>query len=323
MTKLDILDQKILVALDKNSRQSSSRLAKKLHTSQQVISYRMKKLIESGVISSFITTFSSISLGLSVVKIYIQYTGMTQKTENDIYDFLSHHKYVNWISKTIGKYDLFAAVMVKDIANLGEFKTELFQKFGKYINSYSTSIIQKAYTFPRSYIPPKKEEMIKPALIHKELKFKLDDKDKLLLKNLANDSRITVLELAKRLNLNIKTVMSKIKNLRKGGIIQSFRININRNKIGLKYYKVFIKLRSYDPIDYEKLKNYCLARKYLVHLIECIGEYELELEMEMVDSQRIEETIRDIRNKYSDIVANIESCEMTDEMKLTWLPQEF
>jgi DNA-binding Lrp family transcriptional regulator len=320
---LDLLDRKLLVALDRDSRQSSSKLAKRLHTSQQVISYRLKKLVDTGIITSFGTTFSSIALGLSVIKIYIQFTGMTKETESNIYDFLSHHKYVNWIAKTIGKYDLFTAVMVKDISDLGEFKTELFQKFGKYINSYTTSIIQKAYTFPRSYSSDEKQEIIKPAMIHQESKLILDAKDKSLMKALANDSRITVLELARKLKINIKTVISKIKNMRKTGIIQSFRININRSKVGLKYYKIFVKLRSYNPNDYRKLRNYCLARKYLVHLIECIGEYELELEMEIIDSQRIEDTIRDIRNKYSDIVASIESCEITDEMKLTWLPGDF
>jgi len=323
MEKLDLLDQKLLIALDQDSRQTCSKLAKKLRTSQQVISYRIKKLVDSGVITSFITTFSSIPLGLTVVKIYIQYTGMTKETEDQIYHFLAHHKSVNWIAKTIGKYDLFTAVMIKNIYELGKFKTELFQKFGKYINSYTTSMIQKAYTFPRPFFSSKKQEMIKPALIHEEFKLKLDARDEILMKTMANDSRITVLDLAKKLNLNVKTIISKIKNLKKNGIIQSYRINVDRNKIGLRYYKIFIKLRSYDPKDYQKLRNYCLARKYLVHLIECIGEYELELEMEMPDSQRVEETIRDIRNGYSDIVANIESCEMTNEMKLTWLPQEF
>jgi Lrp/AsnC family transcriptional regulator, leucine-responsive regulatory protein len=323
MVKLDLLDQKLLIELDQDSRQTCSKLAKKLHTSQQVISYRIKKLVDSGIITSFITTFSSIPLGLTIIKIYIQYTGMTKETENEIYDFLSNHKSVNWIAKTLGKYDLFTAVMIKDISDLGKFKMELFQKFGKYINSYNTSMIQKAYTFPRSFFSSKKQEMIQPALIHKEFKLKLDKNDKVLMRYLADDSRISVLDLAKISNLNVKTVMSKIKNLKQKGIIQSYRINVDRNKIDLKYYKIFIKLRSYDPRDYNKLRNYCLSKKYLVHLIECIGEYELELEMEMPDSQRVEETIKDIRNRHSDVVANIESCEMTNEMKLTWLPQEF
>jgi len=323
MVNLDSLDRKILVALDQDSRQSYSKLAKKLHVSQQVISYRVKKLVDSKVITSFITTFSSIPLGLTVIKIYIQYTGMTKETENNIYDFLSNNKHVNWIAKTLGKYDLFTAVMVKDISSLGEFKTEFFQRFGKYINSYNTSIIQKAYTYPRSYLSNHKLELIKPALLHKEFRLNIDDRDKLLMKTLAMDSRISVWELANKTNLNVKTVMSKIKSLKKAGIIQSFRINIDRNKIGLKYYKIFIKIRLYDPLEYDKLKKYCLARKDLVHLIECIGEYEMEMEMEIADSQKIEEIIKDIRNNYSEIVASIESCEITDEIKLKWLPLDF
>ncbi|MBS3174887.1 hypothetical protein J4440_03335 [Candidatus Woesearchaeota archaeon] len=45
--------------------------------------------------------------------------------------------------------------------------------------------------------------------------------------------------------------------------------------------------------------------------------------MEMSESERIEETIQEIRNNYSYVIARIESCEITNEMKLTWLPNGF
>ena len=68
MFKLDKVDQKLIVELDKNSRQSASTLAKKLNTSQQVVSYRMKRLVQEGIITSFVSAISSVSLGLTVVK---------------------------------------------------------------------------------------------------------------------------------------------------------------------------------------------------------------------------------------------------------------
>jgi len=323
MIKLDKLDKKLLMELDLDSRQPYSQLAKKLNTSQQVISYRTKKLVDSGVITSFVTTFSSISLGLNIIKIYIQYSGMTKKKEEEIYEFLSNHKSVNWISKVLGNYDLFVAIMVKDISLLGEFKAEFFQKFGKYIGYYTTSIIQRAYTFPRPYLSDKNQRAIKPALIHKELNLNLDRKERLLIKEISNNSRISVIELSKKLDLNVKTILKKISALNKSGVIQGYRINIDRGKIGQKYYKIFIKLKSYDPEDYKLVKTFCLGRKYLVHLIECVGEYEIELEMEISESERIEETIQEIRNNYSYVIARIESCEITNEMKLTWLPNGF
>jgi len=323
MVKISVLDAKLLDALDNNSRKSYSHLAKNLKTSQQVISYRVKRLIDEGVITSFITTFATIPLGLNIVKIYFQYSGMTSEKEIELQNYLFNHKYVNWVAKATGKYDLFVAVMVNNLVELGEFKTVLFEKFGKNINKYTISIIQKAYTFPRSYFGNKTKTVHRPALIHKEFNQKLDKKDKELIRILANDSRITVIDLSKKLRLNVKTVISKIKSLEKNGIIQSYRININRETIGLTYYKVFIKILSYNSKDYETLKNYCLSQRYLVHLIECMGEYELELEIEMPNTEKIEKVIKEIRNTHSDIVATIESCEMTEELKLQWIPNGF
>lgn len=323
MVKISVLDAKLLDLLDNNSRENYSKLAKELKTSQQVISYRIKRLVDTGVITSFITTFATIPLGLNVVKIYLQYSGMTSEREIELQNYLLDHKYVNWVATATGKYDLFVAVMVKDLAELGKFKTGLFEKFGKNINKYTISIIQKAYTFPRSYFGNETKTFHRPALIHKEFNQKLDKNDKEIIRILANDSRIAVVDLSKRLGLNVKTVISKIKGLEKNGIIQSYRINLDREKVGLTYYKVFIKILSYNPKDFETLKNFCLAQRYLVHLIECIGEYELELEMEMPNSEKIEKVIKEIRNTHPDIVATIESCEMTEELKLQWIPNGF
>ena len=84
---------------------------------------------------------------------------MKEETEDSIYEFLAAHNQVNWIAKTIGKYDLFLAVMVKDIPSLANFKSEFFRHFGNYISSFSISMIQKAYTFPRSFHLAKKKRV--------------------------------------------------------------------------------------------------------------------------------------------------------------------
>ncbi len=323
MNDLDLLDKKIILELDKNSRITSLRLAKKLSTSQQVISYRINRLLEKGVIKAFVTSFSTKALEIPVIaKLYIQFKGLNEISEKSIFLYLKNHKKVNWIAKTLGDYDLFIAVMVKDLEEFSMFKDSFFYKYGKYINEYEVSFIQKAYTLPRNYLIDKSNDPLKPAKIHGEV-IKIKDIDKRILKEISNNSRKNVVDIAQKLKINVKTIMAKIKEFEKKGIIQGYRINLDIKKISMKYYKVFIKLGAYNKDKLEELRKYCLNLKYLIHFIENIGKYEIELEMEIPDSKELYELIKNMRNVYSGLIEEIKTVEVIDEVKLSWLPDDF
>ena len=55
MVELDLLDKKILFELDLNSRQSNQEIARKVRSSKEVVSYRIKKLEENKVIFKYLT----------------------------------------------------------------------------------------------------------------------------------------------------------------------------------------------------------------------------------------------------------------------------
>jgi len=323
-TNLNLLDYKILWELDNNSRQPFSKIAKKLKTSQQVINYRVNRLVELGVITSFMTVFSTLSIGLPLVgKVYLQLTGITAPQEKEIYSYLLKHKHINWVARTLGKFDLFCAVMIDNMQTFAQFKEELFAKYGNHINEYEISFIEKAYTLPRNFLINKKPEIIKPLEIKKPSQITLSNTEKKILKLIVDNSRITSLEIAKKLHVNVKTIVAKLKSFQKQGIIQGYRININRQKLNLSYYKVFISLKSYNPTNIEKLRRYCLTQDYVIHFIENIGKYEIELEIEMPTSEEMQKFVRDLRNVHHDTIETIETIEILEELKLSWLPNGF
>ncbi len=319
-----MLDKKLLFELDNNSRQSFSELGKKLRTSPQVITYRINRLKQEGIITSFLTALSTLSMGLPViVKLYVQLSGITKSKEDEIFVYLLSNDHVNWICKTVGEFDLFTAVMVKDVQTFAEFKRNFFNSFGNFISQYEISFMDKAYTLPRNYLLNKKPVEIKSHLIHAHVANAIDKDDKAILRLIANDSRINVIDIAKSLNKNIKTIMVKLRNLENSGTIQGYRINIDRKKLNIRYYKVFMKIRSFEIQQYQRFINFCLAQPYLIHLIECIGKYEIELEMEMPGSEEMHALIKEMRNLYPNMIENISLTEIIEEIKLTWLPKSY
>src|SRR3989344_4558251 len=69
---LDAKDRKILYELDINSRQASSKIAKKVGLSKQVVNFRIKRLIKEKLISFFYTVIDISKLGFAVHKIFLR-----------------------------------------------------------------------------------------------------------------------------------------------------------------------------------------------------------------------------------------------------------
>jgi Lrp/AsnC family leucine-responsive transcriptional regulator len=59
MIKLDLKDRKILYELDLDARQPLTRIGKKVGLSKDVVSYRMKKLQDEGIIKNYYTVIDA------------------------------------------------------------------------------------------------------------------------------------------------------------------------------------------------------------------------------------------------------------------------
>lgn len=64
-------------------------------------------------------------------------------------------------------------------------------------------------------------------------KMKFDEIDMMILKELQEDSRLSIRELAKRINLSPPSVTERVRKLEGEGIIEGYTIKINKKKLGL------------------------------------------------------------------------------------------
>src|SRR3989344_8480673 len=100
--KLDKVDRKILLELDTNARATYQQIGKKLGIGKNNVQYRIKRLQEDKVIKKFVTQFSIGKLGLFLGKIYMQLSGLNQKTEHELYNHLLKDKRISWVAKSEG-----------------------------------------------------------------------------------------------------------------------------------------------------------------------------------------------------------------------------
>jgi len=300
MTKIDLKDRKILYELDRNCRQSNTQIGKKVGLKKDVVSYRIKKLQEEGVINKFYAAIDSFKLGYDVFRIYINFQYITQKKKEEIIKYFVDYKY-SWVVVTIkSEIDLDVVVWVKDIFEFYNFLEKTLDKFEEYFEKYAISIYVYASCYKKDFLlkdelPGYKREMYEVRCGVKSVE--IDEIDYKLLNELAVNGRAQLIELAEKVGCSSQSVNYRIKNLMKSGVINSLRVELNLSTLNFKHYRVDIYLK--DHRMKRPIFNYLKDKPYLEYMNLSMGWADLEPEFIVKDMDELLKIMEEINSNFS------------------------
>ena len=118
---MDSKDKKIINSLFDDARMSVAEIEKKTKIRRDSVARRLKKMINEKTILGFSPIINPSSLGYPNISLLLLKT----KTGNDsqkekFLNKLIQTKYIVHISKLIGKYDFYCAILYKDTKHLNE-----------------------------------------------------------------------------------------------------------------------------------------------------------------------------------------------------------
>ncbi len=323
MYNLDEIDKKILYELGKNARLSYKQIARNISSKKEVVAYHIQQLVKKKVITKFVVVIALSKLGIFSGKIYIRLQGLDKEAEQRMYDYLISNPDIVWVAKSVGRWDLLLGMYAKDIVDFSRKKNEILSKFSRYIKDYDITQIEDGVVFNRDYL------INNPAVYRKEFIFSGEveknalNKEELKLINLIkNNARFQAVDIAKQLNLDARTVINKLKDLQKRGIIQGFTVFIDLKKLGIKFHKLCIYLQNHEKKNIDLLISYLKQYPNTIHLIKSLGSWELEIETENEPNKDIYDFISELKNKFPETIKQIELITIIDELKLEFFPKE-
>lgn len=324
MYKLDNIDKKIIYELGKNARLSYKEISKNIGSKKEVIAYHINQLIKKQIITKFVPVFALSKLNLFSSKIYLRLQGLDKESEKKLYDSLVSNPQIAWVAKSVGRWDLLLGMYTKDVIDFSKKKNELLSKFSKYIKDYDVTEIEDALVFNRDYL------VNKPVAYRNHFVFSgnveqniLDKKDLEIISLIRNNARLQAVEIAKKINLDARTVMNRIKVLQKKGILQGFTVFIDLKKIGIEFHKLCIYLQHYEQQKVDELISFLRNHQNTIHLIKSLGSWELEVEIENDESSNIYNYISEIKNNFPETIKQIDLVTITDELKLDFFPERY
>jgi len=321
MYKLDLKDRKILYELDLNCRQSNAQIGKKVGLGRDVVAYRINRMQEEGVIKNFWTAINTFKLGYQVFRIYINFHYVSTQIKKDIIKYFTDYENAWAVVSVEGPIDLSLVIWVKNIYEFYNFWDKTLEKYEDYFENYTISVYIQTVAYTKSYL------LNKPDNSNRKMfettcdgtAVEIDEIDYKLLNEIAVNARMPLIELADRMKTSSQTVNYRLKNLIKSGVIQAFRVNIDRSAIGLQLFKVDIFLK-----DYKQRKNiikYLSDNGYIEYLNVAAGWSDIEPEIVVENTDKLIGLMEEISNKFPGSTRKQDYWIMAKVHKERWLPE--
>lgn len=149
--KIDKKDIQILNLIAENANIQIIDIADKTKISPDSVAYRIKNMINSGIIKKFIPVINYSSLDYNLYSVLLNINSLNEKREKTILEFLINNSNTLWAVKTIGKYNILIYFLVKNTEELQETVLKLRGLFPKEIKDYQILIGYEEYKY--TYFP--------------------------------------------------------------------------------------------------------------------------------------------------------------------------
>ncbi len=324
MEKLDLKDRKILYYLDIDSRQSFSQLGKKVGLHKDVVAYRVKRLIEYGIIFNFYTYIDISKLGYIMLRYYFKFQYTTSEIRKKIIQELINNKYSTFVNTSEGEVDVTVYFAVKNIYEFQKIWDKFYFEYGDYFAKVWFSIWLKEYFYCNSFLlennQNKRTDKKNMVIFGESSKVDIDELDNQILKIISPNSRIQSIEIAKKLNVTANTIKKRISNLQKKGVIKAYKIDIAFSILGFQFYRLDIFLKNYKMS--QKIDDYITDNPLIRSRYIALGDAaDLEYEIMIKSIDQIHQIMEDIITRFPECIKNYRYYTPLKRHKNTYLPK--
>jgi len=267
---LDKIDKKIIAELYKNARASNSQIGRRVSKSKEVVNYRIKRLVEEGIIRGFIYKINFNRIGYSLYTIRLKFK---EKNRERWFEFFKKLPETRWLAEFKGPWDIMAIFWVKKNKDFFEIIEKINTEFKEDKQDMVMTIIDTIYYPSPGFISEGKQNLSYKITLEDE-EFKIGLTDKKILNELMNDARMPILSLARKIKVTAANAQYHLSRLIKNKVINRFVPEIDYSKIGLTEFRIILNIS--DPSLKEKLIARLISKKGVTYITKSYGKHDLE-----------------------------------------------
>lgn len=244
-------------------------------------------------------------LGYSIQKAFIKLKNASEKDEAKLIQWLLKNENVLWVVSSDGQFDLAFGMRALTIEHYMNQLAELDNTFGHLFLERQIAPIVRGRYFHRDYL------IGEHGKIGPEYAFgsvpkpvKLDEYDWGILEELGKDGRVSITEVANALKLSPDVVSNRLKKIERMGVIKNYILVLNNSVLNQIHYKVLMRLKSITDDRYTTLLHFCEQHPNVFYAVRTFGIWEFEIDLEVPDVQSFRKIMRELKEKFSDIISD-------------------
>lgn len=312
------LDERILAELDNDSRQSNSRIAKKLGVNKNVINYRIIKLENEGIIKGYYTIIDSYRLGYQGYRMYLKFQYTDPEKEKEIMEYFVKQKNTWWIAYLKGNWDMAILMWVKSQKELVESINKFMDKYRDFIENHIVIVYYGIGHYRLPFAKKYLKDSAKFEYIRADDPVEVDEVDITLLGLLSSNARTPFVEIAKKIGMTPAAIGYRLNELMKKKLILGFRPIFDIRKLGYSQYKLDINIKDTSII--EKLNKFAKEHDNIFYLDQTLGYADVELEIYVENQKQFFDIIRDIRARFSGSIKDHRFFMFEEITKISYMP---
>jgi len=321
---LSIKDRRILKELFENGRLPFSVVAKRAGVSKEVVNYRVKRLLDTGILIGFNTVIDVNRLGWQIYFINIRLRNIDDAIEEEIIKYLINHPNVAQVLKCIGNYDLVIKVFVRDYAHANKLMKNIEPKFIAHIDEYTIDFVGNEFPVPVSFLyEPLKIDDGKSIAEKGTAPVSVTQTDLQILKALSNNARLPIADIAEKIKISPELARHHLKKLEKNKVILKYRPSArseSKKFVGYSWYMVMLKLNETNESLDKRLRNYIVNNPNMTYLYKCMGQHDIMFEIRLKTSDEFNHVLMAIRSILKNYLKAHELSIILKEHKYTYFP---
>lgn len=310
---MEEIDRKILCLLDGDSSLSLTVLGQNTGISPQLVRYRLQKMENDGVILAYWPMIDFRKLGYSNVSYFLKLKNLNAERERDVLRLLKGNNDITIVMRGDGYWDLHFTISTKSVFRAVEIFDGFQSRFSENIAHYETAISVGFSQFKRGYLCPTQKEPERKPMAYtggdvEELS--LSATERKILESLNENGRRSYSEIARNMGVSREVVAYGIRKLERLGVIQSYAILLDQEKIGFPRYRVLLRLAHVESDRFNEFFDYCAGQGNITSFLRLFGNWQALIDVEIANREELRALFRDIMNRYSDIVLQIENTQV-------------
>ena len=311
---MDNIDKQMIYELGKNCRIPETRLAKMVGKSKEAVRYRIRKLLDAGIITGFHAHINLSELGFEAHKLYFR----TREKPALMHSFISHMRArpdVFWFGSGDGAWNIGLTFFAKDNAAFYDAKNEIFSRFKDIVLGVIVGTVVQADSFGNKFLAAKPTPAYSSQILGQRENNHLDKLNLSIINCLVSDGRMPYVHIASKTGISPESVRNRIKELERLGIISKYSLSLDNKKLGYEYYKTFFYFEGLVKKQERRLFEIARGHPNVVNYLKVLAPWDVEFEIMAENYHSYNEIINYFRKQFPEVLVKVETTvQSVDEL---------